>query len=223
MKNYSSPLTTLDLMTVAEAQPLLRRVHAGTYALDALSSLSIIGRPRHLIYNTSPSRAPGEHWISIWLSADTTAEVMDSLGRKPVFPEVLSFLRRHSSRSVYSAEHIQSLTSNACGLYCLSHGLARARGHSLTTWLSAFSDCARDNDQLVYCEFMKRMAFPSLFTPRLRRWAHELELACRRVDCAEDDSQTAALPQRTSSCRSPRKRSPLTKSTSVWRTPRRAI
>lgn len=199
MKTYESPLTTLDLLAVARANPTLRRVHAGTYPLDALPTLLITGRPRHILYNASPSTDRGTHWLSIWLSNDTTAEVMDSLGQRPISPEVLSFLRRHASRSVYSTQKIQDISSNACGLYCLSHGLARARGYSFTHWLSRFSDCPANNDQIVYCEFMTQLAFPSLFTPRLRGWKRVVDRSCRRKVCIEkEDSRTLAAFQSTS-------------------------
>lgn len=205
MKTYESPLTTLDLLAVARANPALHHVHAGTYPLDALPTLLVAGRPRHIVYNASPSTDPGTHWLSIWLSNDTTAEVMDSLGQRPVYPEVLSFLRRHASRSVYSTQRIQDINSNACGLYCLSHGLARARGYSFAQWLSRFSDCSANNDQIVYCEFMNQLAFPSLFTPRLRGWDHAVGRACRRKVCSDQEDSRALTAFRSTSLRQSKK------------------
>jgi hypothetical protein len=181
MKDYRSPLTTLDIEDAARAHPLMYRVHAGTFSLDALPSLGLTGRPHHIVYNTSPSTESGSHWISIWLASDTTAEVMDSLGNRPTQPEVLSFLRRHASRAVFNASQIQSWTSNTCGLYCLSHGLARCRGRSFAEWLSRFSECTHENDRMMQCEFMRELALPSLFTPRLDNWNRVLSKACRRV------------------------------------------
>ena len=185
MRDFTSPLSTLDILDVAHLHPVLKRYHEGTFPLDALSKLVISGkRPRHIIYNTSPSNDPGSHWISIWLSADMSAEVMNSLGNHPIHPEVLVFLRRYASRTFCSTLPIQSYVSNACGLYCLSHGLARAKGKTFATWLDQFSDCADNNDQLMYCEFMREMALPSLFTPRVRSWKQAVSLACRRVTCS---------------------------------------
>lgn len=180
MRDFKSPLTTLDVLGVARAHPALKRVHVGTYPLDALPDLSVTGRPRHLVFNLSPSTIPpGSHWVSIWLSGDTTAEVVCSLGQRPTAPEILNFLRRHASRVVFNTTRLQARKSAACGLYCLSHGLARARGINLATWLSRFTNCPRQNDQIVYCEFMREMAFPSLFSPRLRNWRCSLARACR--------------------------------------------
>lgn len=186
MKDYKSPLTTLDLLAVARAHPLLGRYHAGTYPLDALSQLTIAGRPRHVIYNASPSTSPGSHWISMWLASDLSVEVMDSLGQRPTSPHVIAFLRRHAQRATYTARRVQDLSSasNACGLYCLSHGIARARGISLATWLEQFSDCTPDNDRLMHCEFMRDLALPTLFVPRLRNWQRTLGQACRPVQCS---------------------------------------
>lgn len=200
MRDFTSPLSTLDILDVARTHPVLRKHHEGTFPLDALSRLVITGRrPRHIVYNTSPStKPPGTHWVSIWLSADTTAEVMNSLGHQPLQPEVLQFLRRNASQIFYSAKPLQGRFSSACGLYCLSHGLARARGHSLRKWMKQFSECTRRNDQLMYCEFMREMALPSLFTPRLRNWKQSTARACRKVACKsvsiERDPEPATWP-----------------------------
>lgn len=185
MKDFTSPLSTLDILDVAHMHPVLKRFHEGAFPLDALPKIVLTGkRPRHIIYNTSPSSDPGTHWVSIWLNDDMTAEVMNSLGNQSLHPEVLAFLRRYASRTFCSTVPLQSFVSNACGLYCMSHGLARARGKTLATWLAQFSDCAQDNDQLMYCEFMREMALPSLFTPRVRHWKQAVARACRRVSCS---------------------------------------
>ena len=182
MKDYTSPTTTLDLTAAAKAHPTLRRYHIGTFPLDALASLTVGGRPRHLIYNESPStRPPGSHWVSVWLTKDFKAEIVNSLGRQPLAPEVLSFVRRHSASAKYSDRQIQSWTSNVCGLYCLSHGLARARGQSLDSWMKQFTERLADNDDLVQCEFMRELAIPSMFSPSLRNWRKQVERACRNV------------------------------------------
>lgn len=196
MRDFTSALSTLDILDVARVHPVLQRYHEGTFPLDALSKLVITGkRPRHIVYNTSPSTdPPGTHWISIWLAADMTSEVMDSLGGQILQTEVFDFLRRHASRAVHSVKRIQHLASNACGLYCLSHGLARARGTTLAAWLSQFTDCAKNNDQLMYCEFMREMALPSLFTPRLRGWKQAQARACRTARCTV--ASRAQEPQR---------------------------
>lgn len=193
MRDFTSPLSTLDILDVAHLHPTLKRYHEGTFPLDALPKLVISGkRPRHIIYNTSPSNDPGTHWVSIWLSADTTAEVMNSLGNQPLQPEVLAFLRRYASHTFRSTMPIQSYVSSACGLYCLSHGLARAKGKTLAVWLDQFSDCADDNDHLMYCEFMREMALPSLFTPRVRSWKQAIARACRRVECSSTRAASKA-------------------------------
>lgn len=197
MKDFTSPTTTLDLTAAARAQPSLRRVHVGTFPLDALPSLTVAGRPRHIIYNLSPStRPPGTHWISIWLGRDMTAEVMDSLGQRPLSPEILGFIRRHSTTAVYSERPIQHWASNACGLYCLSHGLARARGQSFRSWLGQFTSDPTANDAIVQCQFMRELAVPSLFSPHLRSWRLEVERACRSASLPSEAKPSACTRRR---------------------------
>lgn len=183
MKGYSSALTTLDLNDAATIHPVLGRYYAGAFPVDALSTLIVSGRPKHLIYNVSPSYTQGSHWISVFLNKDLSAVVVDSLGMKPSCPVVLSFLRRHAEKIIYSSKLIQNPSSAACGLYCLSHGLASARGYRLDHWLSQFGPCLEANDRLMQCEFMQELAIPSLFTPRLRNWEQIVARACKPRRC----------------------------------------
>ena len=184
MKSYSSPLSTTDLLRVFRAHPILNAAHVGVFPRDALADLTVHGRPRHLVYNVKASYeddgAVG-HWISIWLGEDTRAELVDSLGMKPMHPEVLSFLRRHASTAVYTSRRLQDWASNCCGLYCLSHALARARGRYVQDWLAQFTDCHKGNDSRIKCEFMQELAFPSLFSPPIRGWQSAVARACRPV------------------------------------------
>ena len=184
MRSYTSPLTTDDILAVVHAHSTLRRVHYGTIPLDALEALSVPGRPRHVIYNQSPSWAgPGTHWVSVYLDTDLNGEVMSSLGDRPIQEEVIRFMARHCSKAVYNTEQLQDDDSNCCGIYALSHGMARAKGESLTVWLSRFSECRKQNDAFIQCEFMRNLAFPSLFTPRFN-WKRTLAAACtQRVEC----------------------------------------
>jgi hypothetical protein len=183
MRSYTSPLTTLELTGATRLQPLLARVHMGTFPVDALSDLHLIGRPRHLVYNTASSNSRGEHWISIWLGKDNSAEIMDSLGHPPTDPRVLDFAWRHANSILYSRRELQHWRSNACGLYCLSHGLARARGESLSSWLDRFGDDTLANDRKVQCEFMRSLATAYSFspTPTPRRWKQLVKRACESV------------------------------------------
>lgn len=182
MNSYRSPLDTEDILLVARTHPILERVHEGTYPLERLATLIVGDRPRHIIFNQSPSWDPsgGTHWESIFLSADTTGEVFSSLGDRPSQPEVVSFMKRHCSSAVYCSTPLQAAGSNCCGIYCLSHGMARARGISFESWLSRFSvSDRRGNDSMMHCEFMTTMAYPALFTPRVRNhWAKVVGEAC---------------------------------------------
>lgn len=182
MKDFSSALSTIDLEAAARAHPQLRRVHEGTFPLDMLNNLNIVRRPRHIVFNTSPSyKPPGTHWISIWLGTNMSIELVDSMGQRPISNEVIAFLRRHgssSSRAVYISGPLQHWSSSTCGLYCLSHGLARARGCTLEKWLSQFGQDRHRNDRSMECQFMRETAIPSLFSPRLHNWRAEVRRAC---------------------------------------------
>ena len=185
MKSYSSPLSTQDILAVVDAHPILRRVHYATVPLEALDILIVPSGPCHIIYNESRSwEGAGSHWISIYLERDLSGEVMSSLGGRPAQPEVLRFMRRNCSRAKYTTRQLQDNDSNCCGAYCLSHGMARARGDTLSAWLAQFSDCRKHNDGIIECQFMREMAFPALFSPRFN-WRRALAAACqpRKGEC----------------------------------------
>ena len=196
MRTFSSPLSTLDLLAAFHHNPLLKKLHVGTFALDALESLLVKQRPAHLVYNTARSTdGPGRHWISIYLRADgRTAEIIDSLCQPLNLPEVKWFLSRHASRTVLAPRPLQSPYSNACGLYCISHAWARARGIGLNTWLARFSSDLLANDRQVQCEFMSDIAHPSFFYPPLPNWTRVLARACGRDESV--GGQTAKQRQR---------------------------
>lgn len=196
MKDFASSTTTLDLTHAAKKHPKLGPHHVGTFPLDALPSLTITRRPCHLIYNLSrSSEPPGSHWVSIWLSNQGTAEVVDSFGRRPKSREVLTFLRRHARIRLYSSQQIQSLGSDSCGLFCLSHGLARARGVPLHSWLARFGRHLQTNDALVQCEFMKELAYPALFSVRIRNWRQEVQRACHPVSRRSAAARSSCAPK----------------------------
>ena len=180
MRSYTSPLSTEDILAVVHAHPLLRGVSAGVYPLDGLARLVVSGRPAHVIYNQLPSWAPQGamgHWVSIYLSADLRAEVMSSLGDRPDQIEVIEFMGRHCTSAVFTAVQIQDDNSNCCGVYALSHGMARARGTSLRTWLGQFGACRTENDKKIQCEFLQTLSYPALFTHRFN-WRRALAATC---------------------------------------------
>lgn len=182
MKDYSSPLSTVDITTAAQGHPLLSPHFIGVFPLDAIETLSLdsttAAAARFFVYNTAPSYdPPGRHWIGVWVVPGSSAEIIDSLGDKPA-ESVISFLLRHVARISYSKKAIQNPFSSACGLYCLSYALARARGQSMMQWLQRFGSCGQRNDAQVQCEFMKAMAVPSMFHPRLRNWKRVVRRAC---------------------------------------------
>lgn len=180
MRTYTSPLTTEDLLRVCYAHPAMRKINAGVYPLDALSSLRIGGqRPKHIVYNTARSNeGPGLHWISVILNTDFSAEVFDSLGNRPHQREVIDFLHRHSCKSVYNNTRVQSLNSNTCGIYSLCHALSKIEGLCFESWVGCFTRDTAANDRYVQCIFLRKLAWPGLFSYPYSNWGRVITRAC---------------------------------------------
>lgn len=83
------------------------------------------------VFNTQPREKPGEHWMALAIR-DRRAYYFDSFGRHPGAYPHLALKLRHLFAEIYWNRHpFQSLTTTACGDYCVLYGLLFARGFSL--------------------------------------------------------------------------------------------
>ena len=103
------------------------------------------------IVNTDKKGQPGKHWIALW-TRDNLCEVMDSYalpinvyGAKP-----LEDWLKQWKYVVSNGQSLQNVDSKSCGHYALMFLKAKARGYSMSDFLSQFSkhDCVT-NDHVV--------------------------------------------------------------------------
>ena len=101
----------------------------------------IIKYPACLIFNNQTSNQQGEHWIALYFNKKKHAEFFDSFGNSPTYYKLNKYLKKSSTnKPSFSQLTIQSNDSTFCGYYCVLFLLFKARGYSLTKFLSFFKD-----------------------------------------------------------------------------------
>jgi hypothetical protein len=121
----------------------------GVFARNRLPK-HILQRPIALIINTDPDWLPGQHWVTIFLNVDGTADYFDSYGLQPLCVEFLRFLSAHAPQGVrYNAITLQHISSSTCGAYCVLYVLHRCLGKSHCEFVLKFTNNTRHNDRKI--------------------------------------------------------------------------
>ena len=120
-------------------------VFLGIYAIDQLPREEIVTDKWLLVCNCCPVSRRGEHWFAMFYE-DGRLEFFDSFGLSPHdYDAVQDFIQRQQAREVYyNDETLQSITSDACGYYCLLLGFLRARGKSMHWIVQEILELDRD-------------------------------------------------------------------------------
>ena len=74
-------MTTLEINTLLKKHPHSRPVFKGVYARNRLPRL--LNVPSALVGNTDPDHPMGQHWIAIYIDANSRGEYYDPTGRPP--------------------------------------------------------------------------------------------------------------------------------------------
>lgn len=106
----------------ASTKPYFR----GCFACDVLTSPSTF--PSFLVSNTEEQSKTGQHWVLLYFPRKGEVEYFDSLGDKPNAC-IQRFLYGWKVVRALSRP-VQSIMSNACGVYCLFFAVQRCNGRS---------------------------------------------------------------------------------------------
>ena len=68
-------------------------VFKGVYALDQIANLKP-SVPAAYVFNTDPIRAPGEHWVAVYITSSRKAVYFDSFGFQPQHTQIVTFLKK---------------------------------------------------------------------------------------------------------------------------------
>jgi hypothetical protein len=108
----------------------------GVYPINLLTS-TIIKSPL-IVVNLDKHYMPGSHWVGVCFSDSGYAEYFDSFGLPAFKYEIMAYIQRYSISWTFIRHRLQGVTSNVCGHYCCLHALHRAKGQSMTSFVSMF-------------------------------------------------------------------------------------
>ena len=102
-----------------------------------------------LVVNTNAEQ--GEHWLAI-VRKHGTNYFIDSFGRPPssslFSKDFRETIKSYVGAMKYNKEWFQSLTSNACGMYCV-YFISELEKNSFINIFKVFSDNFEKNDEYV--------------------------------------------------------------------------
>ena len=81
--------------------------------------------------NTDPDHPMGQHWIAIYIDANSRGEYYDPTGRPPHESAYVNFMNKHCLHWTYNTVRVQEEGSTMCGHHCIFNLLHRCAGHSM--------------------------------------------------------------------------------------------
>ena len=146
-----------DIFTALRNDKRAAPIFAGVYPSDMLPR-DTISYPSAFVVNLDNSRQEGSHWISIFFDRTGSSEVFDSYGKRPLPPNIVQFLRRHTTlgRTRHNAKQLQSFFSTVCGAYAIFYIMHRARGIPMETIVNMFDSKDKGYNDRHVQQFVER-------------------------------------------------------------------
>ena len=120
----------------------------GIFAIDKLN-FTIPHTEGYYICNTDESFKRGKHWVVIYISKNARKiEYFDSLGKIPL-NRFIKFMQTRNLKIAHNTKRLQSVSSLACGYFCLYFIYLRSRGISLAYIINNFSSSLNNNEKYV--------------------------------------------------------------------------
>ena len=123
-------MNTPEINTLLKKHPHSRPVFKGAYARNRLPRL--LNVPSALVENTDPDHPIGQHWIAIYIDANSRGEYYDPTGRPPHESAYVNFMNKHCLHWTYNTVRVQEEGSTVCGFHCIFYLIHRCAGHSMT-------------------------------------------------------------------------------------------
>ena len=74
----------------------------------------------------------GQHWVAIYIDANSKGKYYDPNGTPPFLMEYVNFMNKHCTSWTYNTVRVQEEGSIVCGLHCIFYLIHRCAGHSMT-------------------------------------------------------------------------------------------
>jgi hypothetical protein len=110
--------------------PHSRPVFKGVYARNRLPRL--LNVPSALVGNTDPDHRMRQHWVAIYIDANSRGDYYDPTGRPPHKSAYVNFMNKHCLHWTCNTVRVQEEGSTVCGHHCIFYLFHRCAGHSMT-------------------------------------------------------------------------------------------
>ena len=112
-------MNTLEINTLLKKHPHSRPVLNGVYARNRLPRLLSV--PSVLVGNTDKDHPMGQHWIAIYIDANSRGEYYDPTGRPPHESAYVNFMNKHCLHCTYRSSTRRRIYHVRISLHCLPH------------------------------------------------------------------------------------------------------
>ena len=106
-------------------------------------------KPTAYVFNTDNHFKPGSHWVAAYADTLENGWYFDSFGLAPIIPDHINRLRKNCKRLRWNTTHLQSLSSDVCGQYCIMFLYYMSKGLGIEKFLNNFSTDLFRNDEIV--------------------------------------------------------------------------
>ena len=123
-------MNTLEIGTLLKKHPHCRPVFKGVYARNRLPILLSV--PSNLVGNTDPNHRTGQHWVAIYIDANSRGEYYDPTGTPLFLRAYVNVINKHCTSWTYNTVRVQEEGSTVCGHHCIFYLIHRCAGLSMT-------------------------------------------------------------------------------------------
>ena len=135
--------------TLLKKHPHSRPVFKGFYARNRLPRL--LNVPSALVGNMDPDHQMWQHWVAIYIDANSRGEYYDPTERPPHEYAYVNFMNKHCLHWTYNTVRVQEEWSIVCGLHCIFYLIHRCAGHSITDDTMLLENPAEETEIVQKC------------------------------------------------------------------------
>ena len=141
-------MNTKEISDILKQHPKTKATFKGVYARNRLPRH--LNVPSALIGNTDPDDLPGQHWIAIYIDANSKGEYYDPTGRPPLQEAYVNFMNKHCTTWTYNGIRVQERGSTVCGHHCIFYLIHRCAGRSMGDITRTLGDPKEATDFVVH-------------------------------------------------------------------------
>ena len=141
-------MNTSEITHCLLQDPYVRPEFEGVFSCDQLPKNKSI--PSAIVANTDPIKSSGQHWIAMYLPANSHPMYFDSYGLPPQQKEFKKFLKTCD----YNDIQIQNPFSSTCGQHAIFFLAMACRGHTMKNIQDVFNSKNLEENDLMVTDFV---------------------------------------------------------------------